>query len=123
VYLPQDALVGDALSPQTRLPKLRVGQTWTVPVYSPFRPPRCPLEILQATVERNEGITWNGRKVEAWLVVYSSDPGAGLDSAKTSRGKLWVRHDGTVLKQELMILSSRLSFVRLPSESVVSSHD
>ena len=54
VNLPPRALMGDELSPQARLPGLRVGQTWTVPLYSPFRPPNSPMEILQAIVERQD---------------------------------------------------------------------
>ncbi|OHB70676.1 MAG: hypothetical protein A2V70_06150, partial [Planctomycetes bacterium RBG_13_63_9] len=72
VHLPSDSLPEDALSPQTQLPGLRAGQTWTVPVYSPLRPPNEPLEILQAKVEGIESLVWDGRSVETWLVVYRS---------------------------------------------------
>ncbi|MEX0710874.1 MAG: hypothetical protein WD278_00905, partial [Pirellulales bacterium] len=54
VFLPANALMSDVFSPQSQLPGLRVGQTWTVPVYSPLGPPGSPLEILQARVERSE---------------------------------------------------------------------
>jgi len=116
VYLPADALLGDALSPQTQLPGLHAGQTWTVPVYSPLRPPNRPLEILQATVEGSELIQWNDGREPAWLVVYRSDRGFGLGSDSTPRGRLWVRHDGTVLKQQVMLFNSTLTFVRLPNQ-------
>ena len=52
IQLPSDALLSDILSPQMRLPGLRLNQTWTVPVYSPFMPDK-PLEIIRATVERH----------------------------------------------------------------------
>ncbi len=61
-YLPPNALMTDELSPQSRLPGLRVGQSWTVPMYSPFRAPNDPLEVLQAVVEREDNITWNGEQ-------------------------------------------------------------
>ena len=109
-YLPADALVGDALSPRERLPDLRIGQTWTVPVYSPFRPPNNPMEILKATVERDELVVHEGRAVSARLVVYRADTAQGSRSGV--RGRVWVRGDGVVLKQELMVLNSRLVFVR-----------
>jgi hypothetical protein len=99
VYLPTDSLLDDGLSPQTQLPGLRTGQTWTVPAYSPLRPLNNPLEILQAKVEGIEPITWDGRTVETWLVVYRSDSGFRLSGNQTPRGRLWVRRDGTVLKQ------------------------
>jgi hypothetical protein len=112
-YLPPDALVGDELSPQAHLPGLRKGQKWTMPVYSPFRPPNSPIDILQASVERDETIAWNGETCETRLVVYRSDSGSGLMTTQEPRGKLWVRHDGLVLKQEVVVFNSRLHFVRL----------
>lgn len=115
-FLPQNALVGDALSPQAQLPGLRVGQTWTMPVYSPFRPPNSPLEILQASVESSELIVWNGEPVNTKLVVYRTDSGSGLMANHEARGKLWVQADGTVLKQEITVFNSRLHFVRLSAQ-------
>ena len=85
IDLPPDALIGDVLSPQTRLPGLRVGQTWTVPIYSPFRPPNSPVEILHATVERKDPIFWHDQIVPALLVVYRGDPGLGLTSNQAPR--------------------------------------
>ena len=112
-YLPANALVGDALSPQTQLPGLRKGQTWTVPTYSPLRPPNNPLEVLQATVEGLEPIIWDGHTEETWLVVYRADPGFRLGGKQKAKGRLWVRRDGTVLEQQMKLLNSTMTFVRL----------
>lgn len=112
-YLPPKALVGDVLSPQTQLPGLRKGQTWTVPVYSPLRPFNAPLENLQATVERTTPITWDGQTVKTWLVVYHRESGFSFAQTKIPRGKLWVRRDGAVLRQQMMILDSAMTFERL----------
>jgi len=49
-------------------------------------------------------------------VVYRSDPGHGLGSDEHPRGRLWVRRDGTVLKQQVMIFNSTMTFVRLPDD-------
>jgi len=120
VYLPANSLLGGALSPRTELPDLQLGQTWTVPVYSPLRPPNDPLEILQATVESSESIVWDDRREEIWLVVYRSDGGRGLGEDEPYRGRLWVRRDGTVLKQQVMLLSSTMTFTRLTEQQTVS---
>ena len=117
-YLASDALVGDGFSPRDRLPGLRVGQKWTVPIYSPFRPRTDPMEILEAEVERRESIEWNGRRHRAMLVVYRRDAGAGLRDADEPAGKMWVLEDGLVVRQEAMLMGSWLQFVR---ES--NSHD
>jgi hypothetical protein len=114
VTVPRDAMLGDALSPQSRLPGLREGQTWTVESYGPLRPPTSPKEILIATVQARDTLIWNGEAIDTFLVVYRSDPGAAIGSAGSTRGRLWVRRDGTVLKQQVMILRSTLTFTRLP---------
>jgi hypothetical protein len=111
-YLPHDSLVVDELSPQARMPGLRVGQTWTVPIYSPFRPPNSPLEILQASVEQEARLTWDGQQNACHVIVYRNDSGSGL-SRNENRGRVWVRDDGVVLRQEVAILKSRLQFIRL----------
>jgi len=111
--LPRNALLSDALSPQTRLPGLREGQKWNLEVYSPLRPPNMPVEIIQAKVEGREPVVWGGRVQNAWLVVYRTDPGVGSTGARSPRGKLWVHDDGTVLKQEVNLFNSRMTFERL----------
>ncbi len=116
--LPSEALVGDALQPQARLPGLRQGQSWTVPVYSPLRPPNRPLEMLYAEVEGDDLLAWEGGMERVWLVVYRSDPAASPAGRRETRGRLWVRRDGTVLKQEVSLFGSRLTFSRLPEHEV-----
>ena len=121
VDMPADSLMGDVLSPQARLPGLRVGQTWTVPIYSPFRSPNAPIETLHATVERKDPILWHDRIVPALLVVYRSDPGLGLTSNQSARAQMWVDYEGDVIRQEVWLLSSRLSFVRADPASAAFS--
>jgi hypothetical protein len=114
MLLSSDALLCDALSPQNELPGLRAGQSWTVPVYSPLLPANTPLEIIRAKVEGTEPILWNGAVEDAWLVVYRNDPGSGAAGSQPPRGTLWVRRDGTVVKQQVVLFNSTVAFVRLP---------
>ncbi len=116
--LAANSLVNDELSPQSRMPHLRVGQTWTVPLYTPFRSPRSPIDILQATVEAEESIRWNGERTPVRLVVYRGDPGSGRGSNEM-RGRMWVDEDGNVLRQEVTTFRSPIQFERVP-ESVAS---
>jgi hypothetical protein len=113
-YLPPDALMGDELSPQARMPGLRIGQEWTVPVYSPLRftDSRNPIDVLHATVEGKELVVRDDDSILALVVVYRSDSGSILGGAQAPRGKLWVADDGTVLKQTAYIFGSELTFVR-----------
>jgi len=118
--VPEEALLSDGLSPQTNLPGLREGQNWNVRVYSPLRPPNAPLEILHAAVEESKTILWSGRYVDTWVVVYRGDPGAGTARARTPRGRLWVREDGTVLRQEATLFGSTMTFERLSDEEAAA---
>jgi hypothetical protein len=111
--LPQHALLSDAMSPQTQLPNLAIGQTWSVPALSPLRPTSNLMEMLHAKVEGKVPVYWNSEIYDAWLVVYRSDSGIGFGSDSHARGKLWVLEDGTVIKQQGMIFDTVLSFVRM----------
>jgi hypothetical protein len=114
VSLPPKALLADAFSPQTRLPGLHVGQTWSVPVFNPLWPTKSPIEIISAKVERVEQITWNGNVENAWLVVYRHD--SGSKAKQRPQCKLWVRRDGAVVRQETVLFDSNIVFVRLPEK-------
>jgi hypothetical protein len=110
--LSANSLLGDELSPHTRMPGLRVGQSWTVPLYSPFRAPNSPLEILQAIVEREDPFQWEGQRVNTRVIVYRGDSGSGLTGGET-RGRTWVRDDGLVLRQEVSVFRTPVQFERL----------
>jgi len=112
--VPRKIVLSDSFSPQSRMPDLSEGQTWTVESYSPLRPRDSATEILQARVETRTRLTWHGQTAAVWLVVFRGDPGA-VQSGNGARGKLWVRDDGTVLKQEMTVLGSTLTFERLPA--------
>jgi hypothetical protein len=115
-FLPRDALVADELSPQTRITGLQLNQEWTVPVFSPLRPPKNPVEILQAKVESRDPIEWEGKVTGAFRVVYRADSGSVFSSSREPRAQLWVRDDGTVLKQEVNVLGSQLVFTRMNAQ-------
>jgi hypothetical protein len=113
IYLPQNSLVGDALSPQSQLPNLCEGQTWTAPSFSPFRSASSPMEIQIAKVEGRELITWNEQIIDTWLVVYRNDPGQSFRNNQSPQDKLWVADDGRVLKQEAVIFDSTMTVTRM----------
>lgn len=116
MYVPPERVVGDTLAPQGRLPGLRLGQTWTEPVYNAFMPPTQPMEMLQATVEREDFLLWNGKIEPTLLVVYRAEDGKGsAESPSAARGRAWVRRDGLVLQQEAQMGDSALRFVRRPT--------
>jgi hypothetical protein len=112
-YLPSDALVADELSPQSRMTGLHVGQEWTVPVFSPLRPPNTPIEILQARVEKSDPLVWEEGTVPVCQVVYRSDSGSEMSSSREPRAKLWINSKGEVLRQEVSVLGSKLVFARM----------
>ena len=106
----QDALLGDQLSPQDRLPGLRVGQQWTVPVYSLLRSLEFPVEIMHAKVEREDLLYIGGEKIPTLLVILRADPGSG---DRQEKGRMWVDKNGTVLRQEMSLFGAKLRFDRV----------
>ncbi|MBN1589866.1 MAG: hypothetical protein JW888_10160 [Pirellulales bacterium] len=117
------AIHGEALSPQTQLPGLHEGQTWTVEVGSPLSYPTCPVEVLQASVVGLNRLCWQGEMLPVWLVEYHTNPGHRLSTASETRGRLWVRPDGTVLVQEVSILNAKMRFVRMEQEEAEALAD
>jgi hypothetical protein len=111
-HLPSDVMIGDELSPQATLPNLTEGRRWTVPVYSPIRTGRSPLEILHAEVGREETFYWNDQLVPVHVVAYREDP----TSDREPRCRLWVDRSGRVLRQEAALLGTRVAFVRRPDD-------
>jgi hypothetical protein len=113
VVLPPNVMVSNTFSPQPRLADLRVGQRWTFPVYRPF-PPGSAAEIMEAQVEADATLDYLGEPTRALLVVYRREAGSGISAAQEPTGRMWVRGDGTVLRQELRVANLQLTFDRTP---------
>ena len=113
--LPSHITIGDELSPQATLPGLYRDRQWTVPVYSPLRPGQSPIQILHARVSGEESMFWNDKLVRVDVVHYRDDPAPHVEP----RCRLWVDRSGRVLKQESLMLGSKLVFVRRSDEAAV----
>jgi hypothetical protein len=111
-HLPTTMMLGDELSPQATLPDLHEGRRWTVPVYSPLRAGRSPIEILHADVGGDETMYWGDGLVRVNVVNYRDDP----SSDREPRCRLWVDHAGRVLRQEAALLGAAVAFVRRSDE-------
>lgn len=112
-HLPTNVALGDELSPQATLPGLFPNRRWTVPVYSPLRSGQSPIEILHAQVAAEETMFWDDALVRVDVVHYRDDPA----SHHEPRCRLWVDRSGKVLKQESVVLGSKLVFVRRSDEA------
>lgn len=113
IQFPSQALPGDFFSPQTVLPGLYDGRTWTVPVYSPLWPSKNPLKIVRATVEGMEPIFWDGRMEDVWMVILRDEGSGDPDDERSLQGRMWVRRDGAVLQQQARLSNSTVTFVRM----------
>ncbi|MCS7306712.1 MAG: hypothetical protein NZ602_16585 [Thermoguttaceae bacterium] len=114
VPIPPDALLADSLSPQTRLPGLRLGQHWTLPTLSPLGRWNHALEILHAKVESEEPILWEGKTQQAYVVVFWPDIGTA-SAHHSPRGRLWVLPDpdARVVRQQVTFFHSQMEFIRM----------
>ena len=109
--LPPDALVVDALSPSPRLANLRVGQTWTFRSFRPF-PPQRPWQLIKAEVTGTEAYLGAGDYESVFVVQFTDQTSSSLTTSATPFSKLWVRDDGTVVKQQLAMGSVQVDFER-----------
>lgn len=112
--LPENGLAADVFSPHPRLANLRKGQKWRFETYQAF-PPGRSLRLTEATVQREELILWQGDVETVFVVAYRDISHKGPTASAHPYSHLWVRDDGTVLKQQITISSLQLEFHRLPN--------
>lgn len=110
--LPSREFVTGSLSPQPRLDNLKVGQTWTLRTYR-LMPQDSPLQVVQARVEREDLLVWEGEPTPALLVSYRDDGGSGITAAREPFARLWVLADGRVVQQEVTFANLQITFYRM----------
>ena len=108
--LPAEAFVSDAFAPPAELTGLSVGRSWQYHTYRALSPNQ-PMQRIQATVEAVETIGWRGQD-QTTLVVVLRDVGNDLSATDDVMGKMWVRSDGTVLRQSLRFGNLEIDFRR-----------
>ena len=115
-YLPNELSIRDELSPQANMPGLSQGQRWTVPIYSPLRPSKKPIELVYAHVSGHEVLRFGNQLITTDVVNYRTTP----NGHRQPRSRIWVGPRGQVLQHESIILGKKLLFLRSP-ESVALS--
>jgi hypothetical protein len=95
-------VVQSQFGPLDRLPGLAVGQRWDERVASPLS---GQVETVRAEVTRKVVIHWDRSPVSTLEVVHRS---------KAATARTWVRPDGLVLRQEVVLPMLRLTLERLP---------
>jgi hypothetical protein len=103
-YQPR-GVVQSQFGPLDRLPGLQVGQRWDEQVASPFT---SQVEPVRAEVKRRQVIYWDKGPVETLEVVHQS---------KAVSARTWVRPDGLVLRQEVVLPVMRLVLERMPDRA------
>ena len=84
---------------------------------------RPPTEVLFAKVEDQTRLPWNGQVEPTWVVVYRSDASEGPGGERNIRNRLWVRRDGTVVRQEVILGDHSLLFKRMSEEDAARLRD
>jgi hypothetical protein len=100
-------LVMNSFSPVGRMPNLRVGQAWNIPVVNPLT---GRVDLVRAKVTGRELIPWGNHSAVAALVVTQTTGIAGTVA------RTWVSSDGLVLRQEVPLLLSTMTFERVPDD-------
>ncbi|MCI0333095.1 MAG: hypothetical protein L0228_07720 [Planctomycetes bacterium] len=110
--VPHNSLLASELIPQPKLLQVYVGRKWQQEVYSPFRPPSDSLEVLQAEVVEERWFDRRGERTRARKIEYRAMSPAGVAADNTLRAVVWVGDDGTVLRQDLHLMETKLRFER-----------
>ena len=118
--------IRDSFSPETELRGLHLGQTWTIVTYNPLDLPTNPMDLLShraatkvllARVEEKTSMLWNGKTEPVWLVVYRTETSQTPDDDRNVRNRIWVRMDGTVIRQEVRVGGISLVFSRMADKA------
>jgi hypothetical protein len=116
LFFPQWARLGGELTPDGRMAGMYVGRTWKMQVFSPFRPPSDPMELVEAEVVGTELIQHGGRTESARRVEFRRLDSAGVASGNDIRGIVWVAEDGRVLRQEVNVFNAKVRFERMSDD-------
>jgi hypothetical protein len=110
--VPKNSLLASELIPEPKLLQVYVGRKWQQEIYSPFRPPSDSLEILQAEVVEESWFDRRGERTRAKKIEFRAMSPAGVAADNTLRAVVWVGEDGTVLRQDLHLMDTKLRFER-----------
>jgi hypothetical protein len=110
--VPTASMLTSELVPESKLLPIYVGRKWQQEVYSPFRAPGNSLEIMQAEVVAEHVIDHRGERIHARKIEYRTLSTAGVTPDNTLRAVVWVADDGTVLRQDVVLMDARLRIER-----------
>jgi len=117
VYIPNQAALSEALFPDARLSYMYVGRHWQKEVFSPFKSPGTPVELVEAEVVAIESLQLGEEILRVMRIEYRGLPGPGIPEANRLQSVTWVEpKSGMVLRQDVYIANSKLRFERLPAE-------
>ena len=117
VYLPDSKALNEALIPASRLPRLRKGRYWQEEVYSPFRTPGDPVELVRAEVIDIDLMQYQGDLRKVFRVEYRGIKGSGIPDKARLLGISWVdTKTAYVLRRDVFIGPSKLRFDRVSDE-------
>lgn len=120
VPIANQAALSEALFPDAKLPYLYVGRRWSEEVYNPFHAPNAPIETVDVEVTGIETLTMDEENHRVMRVEFSSPPAPGVPEDARLQAIAWVRQsDGVVLRQDVLISTSRLRFDRLSDEEAL----
>jgi hypothetical protein len=110
--VPTKSLSANELIPEPKLLQVYVGRKWQQEVFSPFRPPTGSMEILQAEVVEEGILEQQGQTTTARKIEFRTLSAAGVAADNTLRAVVWVAEDGTVLRQDMYLMTAKLRFER-----------
>ncbi|MEZ6118129.1 MAG: hypothetical protein R3C28_16380 [Pirellulaceae bacterium] len=118
VQIPPGQLVADSLSPQPRLGRLKVGQSWSFQSYRPLSI-TGGMDTIWATVDEKTTVDWQGQDRPVHIVRFRRNYQRALSAEEEPIGQLWVDEDGEVLQQQMQVGGLQVLFVRTEGKAVL----
>jgi hypothetical protein len=106
------AFISTELMPEPKLSRMYVGRRWQRAVVSPFESPTSPVEIIQAEVVAEESLLHGGERIKTRRIEYRTMSAPGVALKNTLHAVIWVGEEGTVLRQDVYVMSDPLRFDR-----------
>lgn len=116
----RNASLGSELMPDAKLLQVYVGRRWQKEVYNPLMGENGPTELIEAEVVEEEPIFFRNQLVTTRRIEYRSLNADGVATTQRRRATLWVAEDGTVLREELLLMDIVLTFDRVEDERAES---
>ncbi|QDU56465.1 hypothetical protein [Aeoliella mucimassa] len=113
---PEHAMLGSKLTPDDKLLSVYPGRRWQKEIYNPFGGPQGAIEMIEAEVTGEESILVDEEVIPTRRIEYRSLDSTGVSADDRRRSTVWVNMEGSVVREEIVLMDVMLRFERQSPE-------